>query len=100
MKAIELQKKIDKGLKVKIFDFRTAEKYDEFHITGAIHIKRSKLIENPDEYISKEEKVYITCNSGNSASRIAKEFRDKGYDVEHLEGGMNAMQNEKHSCDI
>lgn len=91
MNAIELEKKIKEGLKVKVFDIRTEDKYKHFHITGATFVKRGDLIKEPEKYMSKDEKVFITCNSGNSASRIAKEFRDKGYNMEHIEDGMNPI---------
>ena len=95
MRAIELQEKIKNGLKVKVFDIRSKEKYEEFHIDGAIFIEREKILEDPKKYLLKDEKAYITCNGGNSASKIAKTIRDQGYDIEHLIGGMKPLVKEQ-----
>lgn len=91
MKAIELDKKIKEGLKVKVFDIRVAEKYDRCHIEGAININKGELLSNVDKYIKKEDKAFVTCNGGSSSKVIAGSLKAQGYDIEFLEDGMNPM---------
>ena len=91
MNAIKLKELVSKGLKVKIFDIRAKDKYDNYHIKGAINVPKGELLGNYTKYFDKKDKVYITCNSGNSASLIVNIIKNDGYDVENVKDGMNPL---------
>ena len=94
MTAIELKKKIEEGEKFNIFDTRQKERYDAYHLPNAISIEKGMLLEKPENFMNKEEKYYITCNGGNSATMVANILRIKGFDIEALIGGMNPLLNQ------
>lgn len=91
MKAIELQQKIENGLRVKVLDIRAKEKYDAYHISGAINVIPGKLIANPQAYLTSDQKNYVICNSGNSAGFVVNILKNKGYDIENVKQGMNPL---------
>lgn len=91
MTAIELKKKIEEGEKFNIFDTRQKERYDTYHLPNAISIEKGALLEKPENFMNKEEKYYITCNGGNSATMVANILKTKGFDIEALIGGMNPL---------
>lgn len=89
--AIEIYKRIINGEKIIVIDVREKEKFQSFHIPGAIHFEKGYVIENCKLVFPKDKKSFITCNSGNSASMIAEIARKSGLDVESVEGGMNPL---------
>lgn len=91
MKAAELQIKILSGEKITLFDVRQKERFDIFHLPGAINIEKGLLLENPDKFMNRNDTYYISCNGGNSAGMIAKMLVLMGFNVISIEGGMNPI---------
>ena len=91
MTSIELNNLIKEGQRFNIFDTRAKERYDFFHLDNAINIEKGMLLENPAKYMNKNEKYYITCNGGNSATMVATLLSSQGYNIEPLVGGMNPI---------
>lgn len=91
MKASDLNKRIKNGEHFNIFDVRQKERYEAFHLDGAINVEKGELLESPEKFMSKQETYYITCNGGNSATMIANILSNQGYKIISLEGGMNEL---------
>lgn len=91
MTAVELYLQTQLGHRFNIIDVREIERYDSYHLPGAIWMAKGDIMENYEDLLNKESKYYITCNGGNSAGMIAKMLQDAGYDVEYLIGGMNDL---------
>lgn len=91
MKASELNLKIKQGQSFNIFDVRQKERYDDFHLQGALHLEKGLLLESPNKYMNKQDTYYVTCNGGNSAGMIAAILSNQGFKIISLEGGMNEL---------
>lgn len=91
MTAIELKLRIANGEKFNIFDVRQKERFDIFHLDGALNIEKGMLLEKAESYMNRCDTYYITCNGGNSAGMIAKMLQTLGFKVISLEGGMNPV---------
>lgn len=74
--------------KVKIIDVREPYEFKNGHIKTAENIPVTTILSNPEDYISKDEKVYIMCQSGMRSGRVCTQLGNLGYDVVNLKGGM------------
>lgn len=78
---------------VDIIDIRSKNKYERNHILNARNVLFDDLIFDPDKYISKNEKTYIYCQSGNRSKILCSILSKKGYDVCNILGGYQAWIN-------
>ena len=92
MKAEELKQMVTEGKPVRIIDVREP---DEFRggdkIEGAENIPMGRVF--ADEMkgkFSKGERLVTVCKSGVRCEIVARELRNKGYDIDYLEGGVDA----------
>lgn len=81
-KGMENMKKIDIRSKEEI-ESRPRTNPEEY-----IYVEMQELSQNPEKYISKDEKVFLYCASGMRAGRLASELEIEGYDVANG-GGIN-----------
>ena len=93
MNAIDLYIKAKNNQTVKIIDIRVSDRYETFHIPGAINLNIGQLVENPEQFLTKKDKWYVTCNSGNASTMATSILAKQGYDVENVEQGMNPLVN-------
>lgn len=91
MTALELKQRIERGEVFNIFDVRQKERYDIFHLPGALNVEKGLLLETPEKYMNKNDVYYITCNGGNSATMIANILQTQGFNIVSLVGGMNPV---------
>ena len=67
-----------KQKQVKIIDVRSKEEYDQYHISGAIHLELSNLSTIANELFDKEDVLVTTFGKGGGrltqASNILKEL--------------------------
>ncbi|HTU82285.1 MAG TPA: rhodanese-like domain-containing protein [Candidatus Acidoferrales bacterium] len=63
---------------------------DDRRIPGAERADQASLETTAAPPFARGESVVLYCNGGNSSSRIAKLYRDRGYDVRWLDGGLTA----------
>src|SRR5690625_1474898 len=91
----ELLEKLENG-PVHILDVRSKDKFDigKLKHEQAQHINIFKQeifdLEDGDEKeldLPKDEKIYVTCTTGNSAKKCTKILKEHGYDVTVLDGG-------------
>src|SRR6056297_2772686 len=94
----ELKASIDAGENVTLLDVRAESEYEEWHIDGdsveSINIPYFEFLEDElDEdvltQIPDDRAVTVLCAKGGASEYVAGTLADEGYDVHHLEDGMN-----------
>lgn len=91
--AEDMHRKVTSGDVKYILDVRTPVEYAQGYVSGSVLIPIDELGKTigADERFSKNEPIYIMCQSGGRATRAADMLRDKGYaQCCVIEGGMNA----------
>jgi len=58
----------------QLIDIRPEEDYDDYHISGAIHMPRTGL-KNRQEEIARDKDVVIYCRYGMKAESLVRELR-------------------------
>lgn len=93
MNVSELRKRLQKGENVLLLDVREKQEVDEGKdmIEGAENMPMGKVfIEANKGRLPKDRKIVTICKSGTRCEIVARELRQKGYDIEHLEGGIDS----------
>ncbi|ARS91058.1 MBL fold metallo-hydrolase [Natrarchaeobaculum aegyptiacum] len=94
----ELKARIDDGEDVTILDARMQGDYEEWKIDGetveSINVPYFEFLEDEiDEEIlaavPEDREVTVLCAKGGASEFVAATLKDRGYDVHHLEDGMN-----------
>jgi len=93
-----LKGRIDDGESVTLLDTRMESEYEEWRIDGetveSINVPYFEFLEDEidDEVLAQvpdDREVTIVCAKGGSSEYVAGELAERGYDVNHLEEGMN-----------
>ena len=93
-----LKAKIDDGEAVTLLDTRMASDYEEWKIDGptveSINIPYFEFLDGDIdaevlERVPDDEHVTVLCAKGGASEYVAGALADRGYDVDHLEEGMN-----------
>ncbi|WP_459823534.1 MBL fold metallo-hydrolase [Halorubrum luteum] len=93
-----LKSQIDSGDPVTILDARMSSEYDEWHIDDenveSINVPYFEFLDDEidDDVLARipdDEHVTVLCAKGGASAFVAGELADRGYDVDHLEEGMN-----------
>ena len=93
-----LKSRIDDGESVTILDARMASDYDEWRIDGenveSINIPYFEFLDEEidDDVLASipdDRHVTVLCAKGGASEYVAGALADRGYDVDHLEEGMN-----------
>lgn len=94
MTAAELKEKLKDNQNVKILDVREADEFSSGDtIPGAENVPMGKVfVEASMGQLPKDQKIVTVCKSGTRCEIVARELKQKGYDIEHLEGGLNAWK--------
>ncbi|UHQ97989.1 MBL fold metallo-hydrolase (plasmid) [Natrinema zhouii] len=94
----ELKGKIDAGEDVTLLDTRMESEYNEWRIDGetveSINIPYFEFLDDEidDDVLAQipdEREITVLCAKGGSSEYVAAQLRERGYDVDHLEEGMN-----------
>lgn len=99
MKAHDLKQKLDAGEDMVVLDVREADEFGtgDDAITGAQNMPMGKVFtEAAKGNLPKDKKIVTVCKSGSRCEIVARELKEKGYDIEHLEGGLSAWQTAHH----
>lgn len=76
-----------------VVDLRDSKDFDAGHITGAINIPHSKMIERVSELESEREKQIILVDKfGQHTGAIGKHLLGLGFKTARLKGGMSEWQ--------
>ncbi|MCM2324835.1 MAG: rhodanese-like domain-containing protein [Candidatus Woesearchaeota archaeon] len=88
MEAAELKKMIEKKADFFLLDVRTKQEVDFTRIKGSVHVPINELQDRADE-LPKEKKIVVYCHSGGRSAYATAFLRNKGFDAENLEGGID-----------
>ncbi len=83
---------IKKLLKINnpiIIDIRNISKYNNSHIPNSIHIDELNLMNNPLQYLNKDNTYYVYCDFGNRSKRVVYHLNNMGFKCVNIEGGYN-----------
>ena len=93
-----LKARIDDGEPVTILDTRMSSDYEEWRIEGEnvesinvpyFHFLDEELDEDVLEDVPDDREVTVLCAKGGASEYVAGTLVERGYDVDHLEDGMN-----------
>ena len=70
-----------------LIDIREKYEYILGNIPNSINIPLNYLKMLPEEYLSKDKKYYIYCDSGSKSRKLCMFLDNLGYDVVDLVGG-------------
>ena len=93
-----LKKRIDSGDDVTLLDARMMSDYEEWRIDGenveSINIPYFEFLDETIDddilaSIPEDEHITVLCAKGGASEYVAGALADRGYDVDHLEEGMN-----------
>ena len=93
-----LKSRIDAGDSVTLLDSRMSTDYDEWKIDGPsvesinvpyFHFLDEEIDESVLNRVPDDEHVAVVCAKGGASEYVAGALADRGYDVDHLEDGMN-----------
>ncbi|WP_394741895.1 MBL fold metallo-hydrolase [Natronococcus roseus] len=96
--ASELKARVDAGEAVTLLDSRMRSDYEEWRIDGdTVESVNVPYFEFLDEEIDEDvlatipddREVTVLCAKGGASEFVAGALKDRGYDVNHLEEGMN-----------
>ncbi|RZH66485.1 MBL fold metallo-hydrolase [Natrinema altunense] len=94
----ELRTRIDAGADTALLDTRMESEYDEWKIDGrnvdSINIPYFEFLDDEidDGVLARlpdDRKLTVVCAKGGSSEYVAGTLTERGYDVDHLENGMN-----------
>ena len=94
-----LRDRIDDGEDVFLLDSRMTAEYEEWHIEGdsveSVNLPYFEFLDDEVdddvlEQVPAGRTVTVVCAKGGASEYVAGRLIERGYDVEHLEGGMNA----------
>ncbi|WIV67135.1 MBL fold metallo-hydrolase [Natrialbaceae archaeon AArc-T1-2] len=93
-----LKSRIDAGEEVTLLDVRMESEYEQWHIDGetveSINVPYFEFLEDEvdDDILAQipdDREVTVLCAKGGSSEYVAGTLKERGYDVNHLEEGMN-----------
>ncbi|MCL4403808.1 rhodanese-like domain-containing protein [Patescibacteria group bacterium] len=95
MRAEDLKRRLASGEEIDLIDVREKEEYEKGpHIPGTRNVPMGQVFLDAHEgTLPKGKKIVTICRTGGRCEIVARELKQKGYDIEHLEGGIDAWQN-------
>lgn len=99
MKAHDLKNALAAGEDIMLIDVREADEYAQGDaITGAQNIPMGKVfVEAGKGNLPKDKKIVSICKSGVRCEIVARELKEKGFDIDYLEGGIGAWKEQEAS---
>ncbi|WP_207593001.1 MBL fold metallo-hydrolase [Halomontanus rarus] len=94
----ELKDRIDAGEDVTLLDARMESEYEEWRIDGenveSINVPYFEFLDDEidDDVLAQipdDREITVLCAKGGSSEYVAGTLKERGYDVDHLEEGMN-----------
>lgn len=76
-----------------IIDIRSNYSYNLGHISGAISVPYYNLLNNYSHYLSKNNRYYLYCDTGDQSLEIVLRLNKFGYDTISIIGGYQAYLN-------
>ena len=94
----ELKAQIDAGESLTLLDSRMTSEYEEWRIDGEnvesinipyFHFLDDEIPEDMLDRIPDDREVTVLCAKGGASEYVAGSLKELGYDVDHLDNGMN-----------
>jgi rhodanese-related sulfurtransferase len=73
----------------QVVDVRFPNEWEAGHIDGAVHIPGDYVFDRAGE-LDRRRPVVTVCRTGDRSAEAAKDLASEGFDVQNLEGGMEA----------
>jgi rhodanese-related sulfurtransferase len=95
MKPAELKEELKNGEKIIVLDVREKDEFENGEkMAGAENMPMGKVFAEASKgNLPKDKKIVTVCKSGVRCEIVARELKQKGYNIEHLEGGIEAWKN-------
>ena len=74
---------------VQFLDVREPEEWVAGHIEGAVHVPMGQLGQRHEE-LAEDRLIVAVCRSGARSGQVAGALHRAGYEIENLDGGMQA----------
>ena len=74
---------------LQVVDVRYPNEWEAGHIDGAVHIPGDYIFDRVGE-LDPTRPVVTVCRSGSRSAEAAKDLASEGFDVQNLEGGLDA----------
>jgi rhodanese-related sulfurtransferase len=94
MKAEELKRKLGQGEKLELIDVREKEEFESgVKVPGSKNVPMGQVfVDASSGKIPKDKKIVTICKSGGRCEIVARELGKKGYNIDYLEGGIEAWK--------
>lgn len=105
----ELKRRIDAGEDLALLDTRMESEYNEWRIDGenvtTINVPYFQFLDDDIgddvlDQIPRDRSLTVLCAKGGASEYVAAELIDRGYDVNHLDEGMNGWARIYESVEI
>lgn len=73
----------------QVVDVRYPNEWEAGHIDGAVHIPLDYVFDRVEE-LDRSRPVVTVCRSGSRSAEAAKDLASEGFEVQNLEGGIEA----------
>ena len=73
-----------------LIDIRDKYEYVLNHINNSINIPYTYLLMMPENYLDKNKKYYLYCDSGNKSRKLCEYLNEQGFNTVDLIGGYNS----------
>ena len=92
MNAQTLKHHMDQGDQLRLLDIREGDEFEASEtVLGAENMPMGKVfVEAKKGNLEKDQKIIAICKTGGRCDIVARELNAKGYDIEVLEGGLDA----------
>ncbi len=95
MNVQELKKQLAKGEQVELIDVREKDEFEKSgeRVPGSKNVPMGQMfVDAAGGRLPKDKKIVTICKSGKRCQIVADELKKNGYNIEHLEGGVNAWE--------
>lgn len=77
---------------IELIDIREPYEYRSGSIKTAVNIPMGMLLEDPEQYLEKDQTYYIICHSGRRSRSTVELLEKQGYDVINVAGGVSSYK--------
>ncbi len=94
MKPTDLKEKMNQGQDVLLLDVREQDEFQSGDtVEGAQNMPMGRVfLEASKGALPKDKKIVTICKAGTRCAIVARELKEKGYDIDYLEGGIDAWK--------
>ncbi len=75
---------------VDLIDIRETHEFRSGSLKTAKNIPMGSLLNDPDQYLTKDKTYYILCQSGARSGNASRMLAKQGYQVVNVSGGMGS----------